>query len=175
MDAWKWYLWTLQEPNFPMFIFRKFRIFNFSKSDQLYTFPTRTPVHYISTMYQTQHFLGILFLIQAKSGFHYHMRLGTHEIIVFGYIKNKFAREFWFWYNLRHPCIKWNISRIFCFCCNQKVQLLYGCPRPFKPPTREASRPTQRGGLGGRSPPSEKTNWFFMAVQEVPGGDTTTS
>ena len=34
------------------------------------------------TMYQNVNFLGIVILIQAKSGFHYHMRLGTHEIMV---------------------------------------------------------------------------------------------
>ena len=68
-------------------------MFNLSKSDQLYTFPTRIPVRYILTMYQTQYSLGILCLIQAKSGFHYHMRLGTHEIMVFGCIKNKIPRE----------------------------------------------------------------------------------
>ena len=82
------------------------------------------PVHYILTMYQTQHFLEILFLIQAKSGFHYHMRVGNHEIMVFGCIRMNISREFPFRYNLQHPCIKWNISRICCVCCKKKAQTL---------------------------------------------------
>ena len=52
------------------------------------------PVHYILTMYQTQHFLEILFLVQAKSGFHYHMRIGNREIMVFGCIKMNISRKF---------------------------------------------------------------------------------
>ena len=80
---------------FSMFhFFLIFISFMCSKSGQLYTFPTRTPVHYMLTMYQTQHFLGILFLIQAKSGFHYHMRVGNHEIMVFGCIRMNISREF---------------------------------------------------------------------------------
>ena len=46
----------------------------------------------------------------------------------------------------------------FVFATRTKFKFFYGCPRPFQSPTREASRPTQRGGLGGRSPPSEKQN-----------------
>ena len=36
-----------------------------------------------------------------------------------------------------------------------KVQTFVGCPSPFQSPTREASRPTQMGGLSGRQPPPQ--------------------
>ena len=50
----------------------------------------------------------------------------------------------------------------FVFAAITKFKLFYGCPRPFQSPTREASRPTQRGGLGGRSPPSERKVLAFF-------------
>ena len=51
----------------------------------------------------------------------------------------------------------------FVFAAIKQLYFFYGCPRPFQSPTREASRPTQRGRLGGRSPPSEKKSVNFVS------------
>ena len=78
----------------PFSDFKILKFQNFQLFENLTKFIHVRPVHYILTMYQTQHFLEILFLVQAKSGFHYHMRIGNREIMVFGCIKMNISRKF---------------------------------------------------------------------------------
>ena len=165
-----WKLWNYKTKNgcwFPTFDISQFS--TWWKYDKIYTFPTRAPAHYIFTMYQTPDSLGMLFLIQAKSGFHYHMRLAIHEIMVFGCIKNRIPGFVVFDTTSDTLVSNATCPGSFVFVARTKFKLFYGCPRPFQSPTREASRPTQRGGLEGGAPPVRKQFEFCMAVQEVPG------
>ena len=136
----------------------------FSKSDQLYTFPTRIPVHYMLTMYQTQHFLGILFLIQATSGFHYHMRLGIHEIMVLVVSESTFPGNFVF-DTTSEPLYQMQYFQDVVFLLQQQSSNFFMAVQG--PSSHQLGRPPGRlkGGVwGGGAPPVRKTkNVFWLS------------
>jgi hypothetical protein len=77
-------------------------------------------------------------------------------------------------YHLRPPPrARWKLSRNSSICCRTKVSTFWELSKALPVDTSVGLNADSQGGGGGlwrgSVPPTEKTNVFFLAVQEVPG------